>query len=797
MNIEHASRGASAARPVAGALEEGHASGDESEQRYRSLFTAMEQGFCIIEKIEVAPGQRGDFRYVAVNPAFERHTGLVDAVGKTIRELVPDAEQNIMDRYEEVLRTGESQRFEARVSALNLWMEADVFPVAEPDRIAVLFTNISDRKRTEATLHANEQRQFALLKLSDAQRTVSDPSEFRRAAMSVIGEQLGLARAHFFDAERDADGGWTHVIERGYQRDSDALEFVGRYSLRDFGSWMFEGFAGGEPVAIANIETAPGLTEEERVAYRAVGVVAFINVPLLRNGEYAGGIGAHATAPHDWTEHEIELIREVAARAWAASEHAHAEAALRTVEERFRLIVDGARDYAIFATDLQGRITTWPAGARAVLGWTEAEALGQPFAMTFTPEDRARGVPEQELAGAAERGFAPDVRWHQRKDGRRIFIEGSTRALVDERGVQTGFLKIGQDVTDRHAIERALIESESRFRQFAEGSTNVLWIRDAATLRMEYASPAFQAVYGRACPNDGATSSLRCWGRMVLKEDRGRVFQNFRRIRKGERVDHEFRIRRANDGALRWIRDTDFPLLDESGEVRAIAGIGADVTETKELFDRQDVLVAELQHRTRNLVAVVRSISNKTLRGAASLDEFKSRFLHRLESLARAQGLLSRATSVEKVSFDDLLRSELAALGDDGKGGKVTLEGPAGVPLRSSTVQTFALALHELATNALKYGALSAANPCGRLDVRWRVERSGDGSARLHVEWQESGVEMPRGEVAARGGGYGRELIERALPYQLQAQTTYDLGAEGVRCTMAVPISGVLVSSGG
>ncbi|MEO7027620.1 MAG: PAS domain-containing protein, partial [Caulobacteraceae bacterium] len=240
---------------MAGGLAERQASAEDGEQQYRSLFTAMEQGFCIIEKVEVGLGQPSDFRYVAANPAFERHTGLFDAVGKTIRQLVPEAEQSIIDRYDQVVRTGEPQRFEAYVSALDLWMDADVFPVAEPNRIAVLFTNISDRKRTEATLHANEQRQVALLKLSDAQRTVSDPSEFRRAAMSVIGEQLGLARAHFFDAERDADGGWTHVIERGYQRDSDALEFVGRYSLRDFGSWMFEGFAGGEPVAIANIET--------------------------------------------------------------------------------------------------------------------------------------------------------------------------------------------------------------------------------------------------------------------------------------------------------------------------------------------------------------------------------------------------------------------------------------------------------------------------------------------------------------------------------------------------------------
>lgn len=141
------------------------------------------------------------------------------------------------------------------------------------------------------------------------------------------------------------------------------------------------------------------------------------------------------------------------------------------------------------------------------------------------------------------------------------------------------------------------------------------------------------------------------------------------------------------------------------------------------------------------------------------------------------------------MAFDELLRSELAAHGvTDGSPGKVTLDGPAGVPLRSSSVQILALALHELATNAVKYGAFVASG--GRLAVRWHVEpaRAGD-APRLHVEWRESGVVMSDAGTPARGGGYGRELIERALPYQLKAETRYELGADGVRCTIVVPIS--------
>ncbi|MCJ8517424.1 two-component sensor histidine kinase [Pseudorhizobium tarimense] len=107
--------------------------------------------------------------------------------------------------------------------------------------------------------------------------------------------------------------------------------------------------------------------------------------------------------------------------------------------------------------------------------------------------------------------------------------------------------------------------------------------------------------------------------------------------------------------------------------------------------------------------------------------------------------------------------------------------------LRSRAIQTFALALHELATNAVKYGALSA--PEGHLTIRWRIEHEGDAPL-LSLEWLETGVDdMPAVDAAPLGSGYGRELIERALPYQLKARTTYEMGEDGIRCTIRAPIT--------
>ena len=202
------------------------------------------------------------------------------------------------------------------------------------DRTRQLTDQIAARDKAETALRITEARQALLLRLSDALRTLNEPHEMRQTAMRLLGEYLGLARAYFFNVERDADGGWIHVIERGYRNDPALQEFLGPHALKDFGEEMFERFARGEVVSVADIDALPGLTEEQRGAYRAVGVTAFVNVPLLRDGSYTAGIGAHDTRPRQWTPNEFDLIREVAARTWTASERARAEVALREADQQ-------------------------------------------------------------------------------------------------------------------------------------------------------------------------------------------------------------------------------------------------------------------------------------------------------------------------------------------------------------------------------------------------------------------------------------------------------------------------------
>jgi two-component sensor histidine kinase len=205
----------------------------------------------------------------------------------------------------------------------------------------------------------------------------------------------------------------------------------------------------------------------------------------------------------------------------------------------------------------------------------------------------------------------------------------------------------------------------------------------------------------------------------------------------------------------------------------------------RETEERLTLTAAELQHRTRNLISVVGTIADNTLRTSTTFEEFKARYHGRLQALGRAQGLLSRKRE-GRVTFDELLNAELSAQSVRvGENGSVTLEGPQGIPLRSGTVQTLAMVIHELVANAVKYGALK--HPNGHLTVRWHRETRGEGGRRwLHLDWKETGVKMPPSPQAT---GQGRALIEQALPYQFGAHTTFALGEDGVQCTISLPVS--------
>jgi PAS domain S-box-containing protein len=275
-------------------------------------------------------------------------------------------------------------------------------------------------------------------------------------------------------------------------------------------------------------------------------------------------------------------------------------------------------------------------------------------------------------------------------------------------------------------------------------------------------------------------------------EDLPRVKAAYEAMLEGRPLhDVEQRLINPTTGETVWVHWTGH-LVVESSRAKLV-GITRNITAAKnaelaihESEKRLRVVVAELQHRTRNLMSVVSATVERILRTSKTFDDFRASFRDRIEALGRVQGLLFRMKENDRVTFNELIETELAAQSIRvAENGSVTLDGPKGVRLRSGTVQTLAMVLHELMTNAVKHGALK--QPTAHLAVRWWLEAMGEGGKPwLHLDWKESGVEMP---PLSHGIGQGRELIERALPYQFDAQTMFTLEADGVRCTISLPVS--------
>ena len=186
-----------------------------------------------------------------------------------------------------------------------------------------------------------------------------------------------------------------------------------------------------------------------------------------------------------------------------------------------------------------------------------------------------------------------------------------------------------------------------------------------------------------------------------------------------------------------------------------------------------------MQHRVRNILGLVRSIVSRTLRTGGSVEELAQNIDGRLQTLARTQDVFINR-GANSIHLEQVVRDEVGAVA--GREAQVTISGPA-VRLRRDAAETMALALHELATNAAKYGALS--DPHGRLSVIWTVLNTSSGP-RLSLDWQEAGVKL---DGKPRRNGFGTELIERGLPYELKATTALDYAREGLRGRIEIPLT--------
>lgn len=334
-----------------------------------------------------------------------------------------------------------------------------------------------------------------------------------------------------------------------------------------------------------------------------------------------------------------------------------------------------------------------------------------------------------------------------------VWLNVDYSPVLDEAGKVAGVLALVTETTERVHAEQALRRREQELAQVQKiGRVGGLEVDLRSGFRNRR-SPEYLLIHG--LPPEAAQETHEDWVRRIHPEERHAVESHFRAAVQGTDTEYqaEYRIIRPSDGAVRWISAT--AQIERDADDKAIRLVGAhlDVTERKEAEAEQRLLMQELAHRVKNTLAMVQALASQTFRDAHSLEAAREIFGARLAALARAHDLLVGGRRAD-ASVADIARSVIALQGDAARfrieGGEVVLGPKAALALT--------LILHELTTNAVKYGALS--NQTGIVTLNWGVDDM-EGVKQFRLRWQESGG-PPVTPPSRRG--FGTRLIERSFP---------------------------------
>ncbi|AKM09573.1 sensor histidine kinase [Croceicoccus naphthovorans] len=426
-------------------------------------------------------------------------------------------------------------------------------------------------------------------------------------------------------------------------------------------------------------------------------------------------------------------------------------------------------DDAIVSKTLDGVVMSWNRGAERLFGWTADEMIGQSI-RKLIPDDRQAeedAIIRQIVAG---RQVSSMHSVRVRKTGAPVRVSVTISPIRGADGTIIGASKIARDVGALEHARQQLAESERRFKTLADNISQLAWIADKEGWIFWYNQRWFEYT--------GTTlKDMEGWGwKAVHHPDHvDRVVERVQRSwDTGELWEDTFPLR-GKDGTYRWFLSRARPIHDENGEIFCWFGTNTDVTEQRVQAESIQTLLQEVNHRSKNMLTLIQSLAR---RSAPGNDEFLKRFVRRLEALAANQDLLvRRAWTV--VDLRELVEAQLSfAIGIAGS--NLEFDGPD-VEIGSRAAETLGMALHELATNALKYGALSAEG--GTVRIEWSVAED-----RFAIDWHETGG--PAVEEPTRVG-FGTSVIRDIPRTALDADTTLDFAPDGLRWHFAAPMKAV------
>ena len=434
----------------------------------------------------------------------------------------------------------------------------------------------------------------------------------------------------------------------------------------------------------------------------------------------------------------------------------------------FRQVLD-LLPAAIYITNASGRITYYNEAAAVLWGQHPQLGLSEWCGSWKLYWPDGRPLPHDQcpmaLALREKRPIRGTEAVAERPDGTRVPFVPYPTPLYDAAGEFVGAVNMLVDITDRKRAEQAA----QRLAAVVEFSDDAILTKDLDGVITSWNRGAERLFGYKAEEAVGRPITI------LIPDDRNDEEREIiGRIRRGEHVDHYETIRRCKDGSLLDISLTVSPLKDAAGKIVGASKIARDITEPRRALERQRLLINEIQHRIKNTLAIVQAIATQTLR---SSPDDREAFVARLHALAGAHDLL-RDDNWHQAALIDLVGKALNAF-QDKHHERFFIDGPDGIFVDAQKSSMLVMVLHELATNAVKYGALSNEN--GQVRVVW--ERLGDDPAkRFRLNWQESGG-PPVSPPAEKG--FGSLLIERALQNHM-GQARLDFDPQGLRCSIEI-----------
>ncbi|WP_248480567.1 ATP-binding protein [Spirosoma liriopis] len=422
----------------------------------------MQQGYSLIEVIFNAQDQPLDYRFLEVNSIFEAQTGLVDAVGKTMRQLRPAHEQHWFELYGQVAKTGQSVHVEQHAAYLagGVWYEVFAFPFGEVQnhQVAILFNDITERK----------QRQIGrelLISITQDLGQLTDETQIIRSVGARLAAHLGITGYHYVDIDEDRD----QATVRHCWHALDVPPILGTYPLHAFVSpAALANWRAGKPIIFRDIEReVPDGTAEAAVlkaGAAAQQISACITIGLSQEGKWKACFAVADSRPRQWTAGEIELVEEVAGQLLPRIERARAEAALLTSQKRFESIANLVPDL-LWDSNPDGSTNWYNQRWLEYTGQRFEEAIGWGWTDAIHPDDQAASARRYSQAVEAGTLLRQEHRIRHHDGTYRWFVVKAA-PLKDETGQVVKMYGAAIDIHGLKRLEATLREADRRKDEF-------------------------------------------------------------------------------------------------------------------------------------------------------------------------------------------------------------------------------------------------------------------------------------------------------------------------------------------